>query len=102
MIVRVFASNMSSLYQVSNLQPSIIFVTTISVQVDNADFAILNTDYDVYIWDLEAGAHPSRLYNTVQEVSARNCASRHEFSPSPTARHTRPNMSRLRIVVFSY
>ena len=70
---------MSSLYQVSNLQPSIFFVTTISIQVDNADFDILDTDYDVYIWDLEAGVHPSRLYNTVQEVSARNFASRHSL-----------------------
>ena len=38
----------------------------------------LNADYDVYVWDLEAGVHPSRLYNTVQEVSAGNLVTRHE------------------------
>ena len=59
----------------------------------------LNADYDVYIWDLEAGEHPSRLYNTVQEVSAEKFASKHESSPSPTARHTRPILLRLKIIV---
>ena len=39
-------------------------------QVRTTDSEIINPDYDVYIWDLEAGEHFSNLYNTVQEVSA--------------------------------
>lgn len=34
------------------------------------DCELIIADYDVYIWDLEPGEHPSNLYNTVQEVSA--------------------------------
>ena len=29
-----------------------------------------NEYYDVYIWDLEPGEHPSNLYNTIQQVNA--------------------------------
>ena len=53
-------------------------------QVGTADSEIINADYDVYIWDLEAGEHFSNLYNTVQEVSAGFSLFRVEPVPSPT------------------
>ena len=52
--------------------PSFEYVlsSTVLAGVDHANTKILNPDYDIYIWDLEAGEHFSSLYNTVQEVSA--------------------------------
>lgn len=53
--------------------PSIDYLlsSTTLAGVDHADTKTLDPDYDVYIWDLEAGEHFSSLYNIVQEVSAR-------------------------------